>query len=236
MSEKARENLRQEKESKGKGEGMDMDRGQEAIAAVEHAMEHLHEHDRAERSSRAAAAAMARLQQQQYEEQQGTTEWALITPDEPDRDELRECIQEAPPGDLTLIPSIITKLLETCHVHNWRELANISDTTVLTNALDDVTADQVTKWIDRAQGESVDEIMVEICDGNIDHVQALTEKARTGTPKDLAAWRLIPETLQESLTGDSVKPTNAQLATWTKRAHTLLQKYEWLNWYATPVE
>lgn len=234
LSEKAKENLRQEQEADGEHEtaSMDLDKGQEAIAAVEHAMEHLHEHERAERSSKQASAALARLQQQTHQER----EWKLITPEEPDRDELRECIMEAPPDQVECIPSIITKVMKICHIHNWRELANVTDPTRLTSVLDDVSIDQISKWIEKAQGESVDEIMVEICDGEVEHVQALTTKARTGTPKDLAGWRLIPEMLQDNLKDEGTKPTLTQLTSWSQRAHRLLQEYEWLNWYATPVE
>jgi len=40
----------------------------------------------------------------------------------------------------------------------------------------------VEKWIDHLQIESVDEIIVEICDNKIKAVEALREEAHTGTP------------------------------------------------------
>eukprot|EP00980_Cylindrotheca_fusiformis_P003860 scaffold858_cov123-Cylindrotheca_fusiformis.AAC.36 len=245
LSEKAMENARQEQEARGETL-LDMDEAQNAIAAVEHAMEHLQEHERTERSSRQARAAMARLAQHLTPSEE--EEWKLITPNEIDRDELRECIQNAPPPNADLIPSLITKLVKDCQIHNWRELANVvvNDETAIAEKIAGgntivVSPDQVSKWIDKAQELSVDEIIVDICDGNVDAVELLTEQARSGTPKDLANWRLIPEVLHGELQKDGatdgkILPTIAQLATWSKRAHTLLEQYEWLNWYATPIE
>jgi hypothetical protein len=115
-------------------------------------------------------------------------------------------------------------------------LANVTNVESLATRLD-MPTDNVQQWIDKAQDESVSEIMVEICDGNVDAVQILTEKANTGTPKDLAGWRCIPELLHEqtgSPTTTSIDKT--QLATWCQRAHGVLQGWEWLSWYATPVE
>ena len=89
------------------------------------------------------------------------------------------------------------------------------------------------------------EIIVEICDQNLSAVEALISKARSGTPKDLAAWRRIPEVLHRTLGGQNSDlgaadetrvPSVEKLQTWCYRSHQLLQEYEWLNWYATPVE
>lgn len=235
LSEKAMENIRQKEEANGESEVMDMDQAQDAIAAVEHAMEHLQEHERAERSTRLARAALARMERHD----DSTKEWTLVTPDEVDRDELRECIQSAPPENTDMVSSFITKLVKDCHIHNWRELANVTEEVkAVAKKLDGlVTHDEISKWIDKAQEMSVDEIIVEICDGNVEAVEALTEHARTGTIKDLANWRLIPELLYGELEGHvSQLPTIANLSKWSQRAHRLLQQFEWLNWYATPIE
>ncbi|CAJ1942128.1 unnamed protein product [Cylindrotheca closterium] len=237
LSEKAMENLRQDQESKGEG-AMDAGKAQDAIAAVEHAMEHLQEHEKVERSSRQARAALARMQQHD-----ASSTWKLVTPDEIDRDELRECIQAAPPDNPDKISSIITHMIKTCQIHNWRELANVPEDikTRLPTIADKfqefgTTPNEVSKWVDKAQEESVDEIIVDICDGNVPAVEILTEQARTGTPKDLANWRLIPEALHSELNDkNDNKPTIEQLATWSKRAHDSLEEHEWLSWYATPV-
>ena len=98
-------------------------------------------------------------------------------------------------------------------------------------------------WVDNAQNESVSEIIVEICDGNIEAVEILTEHARSGTPKDLAGWRSIPDLLLEQLKQKCLAQNNkthqwmdlGTISTWCDRAHRTLQDYEWLNWYATPV-
>ena len=239
LSEKALENLRQEEEAKGEDVNMDLDHAAEAIHAVENAMENLHAHEISQRKSRVARAALARLQLQQ---QGAGTEWELVTPSEPDREELLKCIETAPPhteiGTSDAKADLVDKLMKVCRIHNWRELANVADSANVVSMLGNaVTSEQVQKWIDHAQDESVDEIIVEICDGCTEHVERLTEMARTGTPKDLAAWRCIPESLHEQLGSDAASAiTVDQIAKWTNRAHKLLQEYEWLNWYATPIE
>jgi hypothetical protein len=257
LSEKAAENLRQEHEKKEQaqsGGGMAMDAGRaasEAIAAVEHAMEHLQDYESSERKTKLARAAMARQQQQQHasdscENEEEQKVWKLVTPSEPDRDELEQCIQQSPPENANAddISRLISKLMEECQIHNWRELANVSDAIHLATRLqlqeneEDNTA-RVQAWIDYAQDESLGEIIVEICDSSVDHVERLTEKARTGTPKDLAHWRAIPEALHELLVGVGTTTADlsvARITTWCDRAHELLQEFEWLNWYATPIE
>lgn len=252
-----------------------MEQAAQAVAAVEHAMEHLHDYQMEERKARQAQAALARLAQQQQQESGGTASWTLITPSEPDRDELRECIESSLPpagnSSISVVASTstwITKLIRECHIHNWRELANVSDLTIVATKLN-VAEEYVQSWIDHAQEESVSEIFVQVCDGNIDAVELLTETARTGTPKDLAAWRAIPELLVDQLrrgrhdvqqsqkdhrhdntkqqaendgkfsdeaNGNKEWMDPMTIMTWCNRAYRLLQDYEWLNWYATPIE
>ena len=234
LSEKAMENLRQEQEAKGEDEG-DGARAAEAISAVEHAMENLHDYSAAERQTRQAQAAMMR-----FEAVHGTSEsdgaaaaeWKLVTPTEPDRDELRQCLEGTASSVVT---SLINKLMRECQIHNWRELANVDNVQALAEKLG-VLPSNVQVWVDRAQDQSVDEIIVEVCDGNIRAVELLTETARSGTPKDLAVWRNIPQLLHQRMTDKEGAPSMDELRTWSGRAHELLQEYEWLNWYATPVE
>eukprot|EP00934_Nitzschia_sp_Nitz4_P006186 Nitzschia sp. Nitz4//scaffold77_size91520//38466//40181//NITZ4_004888-RA/size91520-processed-gene-0.31-mRNA-1//1//CDS//3329557985//6176//frame0 len=222
LSEKAQENLRQQQQE----ENGDVDdtKAMEAVAAVEHSMEHLHDHTAAERKSLLAQAALRRLQAGN-----GTRTWKLITPSEPDRDELRECIAESP-----IMANLITQLMKECQVHNWRELANVEDTAALAKQLNQ-TEEIVQNWISRAQEQSVEEIILEICDGNVAAVRLLMSKARSGTPKDLAGWRSIPQFLHQQLGGDPNCPTLEQLQVWTRRAHESLKEFQWLNWFATPV-
>jgi hypothetical protein len=150
----------------------------------------------------------------------------------------------------TIMSKWITDLMKDCRIHNWRELANVSDALTIANKLR-VPKEHVEGWIDHARDESLGEIMVELCDGNIEAVEILTERAKSGTPKDLAAWRSIPDLLLQQLqepvhtdqrteVSDS-QPTRewmdvSNLSKWCHRAHKLLHDYEWLDWYATHVE
>jgi hypothetical protein len=252
LSEKALENKRQAME---KEEGLDLERASDVIAAVEHAMEHLQDYHAEERKARQAQAAEARLCRLQA--QQDDMTWVLTTPSEPDRDELRECVEASvyvasttttttTTGTTTSakITKWISQLMKEHKIHNWRELANVSDKR-LENLISklEVPETNLRLWIDNAQNESVSEIMVEICDGNIEAVEILTECARSGTPKDLAGWRSIPDLLLEQLKQKYLLQKNqthqwmnlGTISTWCDRAHCVLQDYIWLNWYATPV-
>jgi predicted flap endonuclease-1-like 5' DNA nuclease len=212
LSEKAKENLRQEQEAKG--QVMDLDRAHEAVAAVEHAMEHLQAHDIAQRRQRAARAALTRQ------------EWTLVTPTEEDMEELQHCTG----GDEDM-----AQKLKDLGIHNWRELANVEEKDVA-NPLN-LEEETVEVWLDRARIESVEEIMVEICNNQVEVVEALRDEARTGTPKVLANWRNMPDMLfQATPSLASLGVTVNDLEEWCYRAFDLLAKYVWLNEYATPVE
>lgn len=247
LSEKAMENKRQEEEMErirnGVATEIDLEGASNAVAAVEHAMEYLHDYQAEERKARSAQAAMARMQRLQ-EQKSDEAPWTLTTPCEPDRDELRECVEASPPSNTSpsIVSKWITQLMKDCKIHNWRELANVSNASSIATLLG-VPEENVQAWIDHAQSESVAEIIVEICDGNVEAVESLTEGARSGTPKDLAAWRSIPEVLLgqirlEPQGNDTLYPTWMDLETitrWCNRAHIVLQAVDWLNWYATPV-
>lgn len=215
LSEKAQENLRQDQVENGE-EG-NFERAAEAVQAVENAMQQLQQFDQTQRRSRAANAALARAQDDT---------WRLVTPSEQDEDELQECCG----GSTQYVP----KLLQ-LGIHNWRELAN-ERSEDLADKLEGVDVATVEAWIDRAQQESVEEIVVEICDNRVDVVEVLREEARTGTAKDLANWRSMPEMLLQTASSLEGKVTGEDIATWCQRSYDLLQEYEWLSWYATPVE
>ncbi|KAG7360282.1 hypothetical protein IV203_035381 [Nitzschia inconspicua] len=260
LSEKALENKRQaeEKERQKNGENaesLNLAQASDAIAAVEHAMEHLHDYQAEEKKARSAQAALARLQRQQQRDNNDLSCWRLTTPCEPDRDELRECIQCSVPegSSASSIARWITQLMKDCNIHNWRELANVSNASTIAARLG-VSEENVQAWIDHAQSESIGEIIVEVCDGNVQAVENLTIQARSGTPKDLAAWRSIPEILLEQLReprcesasnspvgDDDLQPTFfpwmeiETISEWCNRSQTLLEEMDWLNWYATPV-
>ena len=257
LSEKATENKRQEEE---KETGPDLERAAIAVASVEHAMENLEDYHAEERKARQAQAAEVRLRRQQQQNGQNGEDiaapWTLTTPSEPDRDELRECIKQSVCTTSvtagTDVTKWITQLMKQHNIKNWRELANIKNVVVISEKLG-VAEQRLVDWIDYAQSESISEIMVEICDDHIEAVEILTEKLKSGTPKDLAAWRSIPDLLLEQLqqlpknvnetnnTGknDESRQSWMELATiskWCDRAYRALQDYEWINWYATPVD
>lgn len=239
LSEKALENLRQQQQDDDDKDD-DGEKAMQVIAAVEHAMEHLQEYTAADRQTRIAQAALQRWQTASTCKSGDTDtpvpSWTLVAPTEIDRDELRECIQvqdgTVTKGETT---KLVNKLLRECQIHNWRELANVDNVEGLAEKLQ-YPVKQVQLWIDHAQDQSVDEIIVEICDQNTRAVELLTEKARSATPKDLAMWRAIPQLLHQRIGDVEGAPTLEQLRTWSQRAHQVLQELEWLNWYATPVE
>lgn len=277
LSEKALENQRQAEEAEemkrgGGGGRMDLERASEAVAAVEHAMEHLQDYQAEERKARQAR--LAQQQQGHLREGDGARPWCLTTPSDPDRDELRQCIESSlPPTSMSStgvsdMALWITKMMKECRIHNWRELANVTDHAAIAIKLQ-VEEAHVQAWIDHAQDESVSEIMVEVCDGLVEAVEILTERARSGTPKDLAGWRAIPELLLDQVrrqqgpvheatsskgatTTDGNNNNNKNndhgtttphdwmnlttIALWCDRAHRVVQDYEWLHWYATPLE
>lgn len=227
LSEKAQENLRQANISTGQEEDevRNLKAAAEAVQAVEDAMEQLHHYDQTQRRSRAADAALARLEQRQEPQQE---EWRLVTPTEDDEDELKECTG----GDA----DSASKLVNMMGIHNWRQLAN-ADSTEIAKKLG-VEESTVEEWMDRAQQESVEEVIVEICDGRVDAVEVLLTEANTGTPKDLANWRSMPDMLFESASSslERLGVTVDDVTTWCQRAHNVMQDYEWMTWYATPVE
>jgi hypothetical protein len=145
----------------------------------------------------------------------------------------------------------VQALIRDCKIPNWRILANANAAALAATLL--LPVDTVTAWMVRAQQESVEEIIVEVCQGNVDAVELLRIAARSGTPKDLAAWRWIVDTLHEELVnyqkqqqqqqqqGDEEQeetievPNAGTLQLWCDRAQLALEQIEWLNWYATPI-
>jgi len=268
LSEKARENIRQEKIAKG--EIVDEDeyaaaneaeyvKGAEAVEAVEKAMEEMADQDRANARERAARAALARfggeptavntVTGREESTTPGEDSWALVTPTDEDEDELAECIREgfaSAPTPLEPSESDIKKwisvLMKVCSVHNWRELANIADGAALSSSFggtDRPTEVDIDGWIESARTRSVEEIMLEIVDGNEEAYVALRDAARAGTPKDLCAWRAMADMLLEEVSGfdgaDVKEVGVSDVQRWCNRAGVAMQAAEWLIWYATPI-
>ena len=248
LSAKAMENIRQQEAEKRNEPAEDLEAEAEAIQEVENAMEGLHRFDRNQRAEQIANAAVARQQRQlmlQSTQSQSSEEqtWSLETPSDFDEDELLQCI--AASTETTEVSNNSSKLLanglvEWASVHNWRELANQNPAELYScmHAKDrNVDLVDVEKWVEHARLESIEEIIVEICDGNPAHVETLRDAARTGTPKDLAIWREMPDLLLEELgeaAGDSLSLDD--LTRFCDRSHRALEQFEWLTWYATPVE
>ena len=234
LSEKAQENLRQANSSREDEQDDDgnLEAAAEAVQAVEHAMEHLHNYDQTRRRNRAAEAAMARLGQQQPQGRgddasEPQVAWSLVTPTELDEDELTECTG----GDSDYASKLVNM-----GINNWRQLANAESSQIAREL--HVAESTVEVWLDRAQEESIEEVIVEICDGRVDVVEVLRAEANTGTPKDLGNWRCIPHMLFECASSSlqNLGVTVNDVALWCQRAHDVMEDYEWMSWYATPVE
>lgn len=239
LSNKARENLRQQHDD-GEDDG-NVEAAQEAVQAVEDAMEQLGEFDASQRRERAARAALSRHAGDVQDDKDTTTEsavvaeWKLTTPTEQDDEELQECIATTIQDDEKQVKTILAALYS-LGILNWRQLAN-ADATEISQATK-IPVDQVECWMDYAQKESVEELVVEICDNRVDVVEVLRDEARTGTVKDLANWKHMPDLLYSSapsLAGmGDVEVSDVR--TWCQRAQQVLEEYEWVQWYATPVE
>jgi hypothetical protein len=217
LSAKAKENLRQLE-----GEP-NIEAAAEVVHAVEDAMDQLSAYDASRRRDRAARAAMAR-------NTPASATWHLVTPTEYDEEELKECIQISG----TQAERVIS-VLRSMNILNWRQLANANVSSLAENV--HLPETQVESWVDHAQAQSVEEIMVEICDNRVEVVEILRDEARTGTPKDLANWRHLQSMLYESapsLVGKGVEIQD--ICTWCQRSQDVLEEWEWVNWYATPVE
>jgi hypothetical protein len=224
LSEKAIENLRQANQNSTDSEA-DLEAAAEAIQAVENAMDNLHQYDQMQRRSRSAEAALARLVGQ-YQSSQRSNTWELVTPSDIDEEELCECTG----GNSEYASSLLA--LGFC---NWRQLANAKSKDIA-DALK-LSEEIVESWIDRAQYESIQEIIVEICDNRIDVVEVLIDQANSGTPKDLANWRHMPEVLLQ--TASELKTLEIpidNLTAWCQRAHKIVEEISWISWFATPVE
>jgi hypothetical protein len=241
LSEKAMENKRQQ--SHNDNDDDDEEAAREAVQAVESAMEQpLGNYDNAnpeERRERAARAALSR----HANETTATTitattiqdEWQLVTPTERDDEELQECVATTTNGNHHQDVSTILAALHSLDIYNWRQLANARADAI--RRATNVSRDAVERWMDYAQARSLEEMIVEICDGNANAVQALRDEARTGTIQDLSLWKHMPDLLHSS--APSLAPMGVgveEVRTWCRRAQRVMEEWEWVQWYATPVE
>lgn len=232
--------MRQQQEEE-ESDGEDYEKAAEAVQEVERAMDHLQQYDKAQKAERIANAALARqLRQQQSKE--GDGEWKLVTPSEHDEDELIECLMAGSSPlknkkDATPIANLLVKLNL---AHNWRELANLVPSNLHTQIADkfsSITEQQVCHWVDHARLQTLEEIMVEICDGSVSHVQLLRDKSPVNTPKDLAAWKAMPDLLLDEVEqAESSGLTVTDISRFCEHASQALDELEWLNWYVTSLD
>ena len=246
LSAKARENLRQQQEAEqeqqeAQGQAPpDWEAAAAAIASVEDAMASLHTLERHDRRARALQAVEAR------------STWQLVTPTEADEDELYACVAshessrsvwEALGGSSAT--KVVQRLQTECGIYNWRQLANTTEEELMQKlglcASNSQYSEAVQAWLLHAQQESVDEIMVEICSGRIDAVEALSENARSATPKDLSSWQWIVADLRQVLVDGHFQskldncPSESDLAEWIRRANQVMTEYPWTAAFVTPI-
>ncbi len=175
-----------------------------------------------------------------------TDRWTLITPVEDDIDELIECISEGTntteddASTLAITQSWAGILVKS--VRNWRELANSNQEYIIslypTEAISPRPShDAIEVWIAAARVRSMEEIMLDILDGDHDAMESLLEKARSSTPRDLFFWRTAPGMLLNTISctaeDSSTKWTKSDVRRWIARAKTALGICPWLEMYTT---
>lgn len=177
-------------------------------------------------------------------------EWMFVTPIEDDIEELIECIMEArscKSEDQTDYDEEAAKdwacaLLGS--VRNWRELANCNSEYILSKLKQGAhtdavvpTSDTVQKWIDYAQAQSLEEIMLEIVDCDQDALDLLHDKAKSSCPRDLTNWQYAPGLLINVMVSGTEGPCKkwgtADAMRWTMRAKIALSVCTWLELFTT---
>mmetsp|Transcript_14211 Transcript_14211/g.39382 ORF Transcript_14211/g.39382 Transcript_14211/m.39382 type:complete len:680 (-) Transcript_14211:565-2604(-) len=242
LSAKAKENLRQAQEKDAQKSSSNIDDNWEAaaatIASVEEAMEKLQELDHNHRQSRIRDAAQVRQSQKQNDGE----EWKLNTPSEVDEDELLECVNENLPDNGPSADTIVRHLIDKCHIRNWRELANYNDSEADKMAQElGVETVHVDSWLTMARQQSVEEIIVEVCDKNVDAVPLLRH-VNAGTPHELTHWQPIAEELETLLRDSATEgtaeeiPSAVQLQKWCDQAELALNQWPWLKDFVATME
>eukprot|EP00956_Cyclotella_meneghiniana_P001552 scaffold1758_cov40-Cyclotella_meneghiniana.AAC.1 len=236
LSEKAKENRRQEKRA---AQSSAAHNGQDEVMALEEIedtiMNGLDEQN-GDDLRRKRLEALSRLD---HENSAASDEWQLITPSEDDKDELVECIR-AKNDDVNEeaannYASLIMSPEQPC-CRNWRELANANLdalTAKFTISATRLDPEIILSWIDAAQERSLEEIMLEILDSDQDAFELLSEKANSANPWDLWQWSSYPQLLLDSF--ESTVYSVDDVTRWISRAHIALQTCAWLENYSTSV-
>ncbi len=292
LSEKAKENLRQEREVTIQSNEFDQQEGIRAIEEMEksilntimpdndvdHALDEINDRERRAKAALARLGNSGSRQMSQNDTEVSLSEngdsWTLVTPPDEDVEELVECIMDGLTSEdgelksetygeeeakvwamkLLRFEPISTKPPSSsisAPIRNWRELANsypldvskIISASISGSEPSPPSIETIENWIDSAQQRSVEEIMLEILDGDQDALDALFQKAKSGCPKDLSYWSAAPKSLLDLIIGashcDHSKGKSGWSETdvrrWTQRAEKALRTCPWLDLYTTPV-
>jgi hypothetical protein len=237
LSEKAKENLRQENEKiePKHVQGGNVAAGIRAVEEVENAMATMYDETVVDARQRMAEAALARLGKQS-----GTAldEWVLKTPMDIDEDELEECMLDSENAlGSDVLKRCIDVLISKLSINNWRVLANSSTTHVCKILQDEnvnIREESVDRWISSAQTRSIEEIMLEIIDGNQDLYEILSVELSSSTPRDLSLWRDVPSMIIEEASSQ-VTVSEHDLQKYCNRARRALNSLRWLELYSTSI-
>lgn len=265
LSQKAKENMRQKQVANGIWEDKKIDCKNhishlEAVKSVEEAMEKMYEDTGActgtGSSIRALTAQAALSRFANAKSNKAEPKWILETPTEFDNDELIECIEEAISIEnlslsSELVSSIANILSSNCSINNWRMLANATTEDILpqlhqplqqhtsnnisNNAVDEAFVNAI---ITAAQQRSVEEIMLEILDGNESIFVTLREDASAATPMDMSLWHSAPSILLEEapvLHSEELGVTVEKIVEWSERSTIALNNCPWLEIFSTSI-
>jgi hypothetical protein len=235
LSEKAKDNLRREITDKKETSKEDHEAGIKAIQAVEKAMETMYDENVANVRERAAQAALLRFGNNA---ERSVDSWTLVTPTEVDEDELRECIAGCDDGlSEEAVAQRIHIFVSKLSINNWRLLANSISTDVHRSLKEnglEITLESIETWIGAAQTRSIEEIMLEILEGDQDLYAILRDELSSGTPKDLGLWAVVPQLVIEEAETE-LKVAEEDVNKFCERAKQVTANFEWLQLYSTSI-
>ena len=86
----------------------------------------------------------------------------------------------------------------------------------------------VEQWVDAARIRSLEEIMLDILDNDQDALEALQDKARSCSPRDLLLWKTAPRMLIDAIS-TTLPPTSSLLPVTDKRMWEEADAVRWIN-------
>ncbi|KAL7488265.1 hypothetical protein ACHAW6_013837 [Cyclotella cf. meneghiniana] len=252
LSEKAKENLRQEKRSASKTStaNNDLDAGVRALEEINDVvLSRMNEH-RGDRGQKQSVNTTTNRAGGSHDTM--SDDWTLVTQDEDDEEELIECILESRNNVDSLshrcseemartYSSIMMSKSEQPCCRNLRELADTNPEALnskLTKQCKQLkkqppSLNTINDWIDKAQQQSLEEIMLEILDGDEEVLELLREKAHSSSPRDLMHWQSFPKMLLETM--ECWHYSEQDVLRWISRARVALRLCSWLELFTTPV-